>query len=81
MSVAVAVYSFSRMDSDRLFWEGGHQYFLKQFPFALVLGLASLGIASGVVCAVIWRRCRSIAILAVICNVLWAAWWARHLFR
>ena len=81
MSVAVAVYGFARMDAERLLWEGGHGYFRERFPLGTVLALAGVGFTSGMACAVVVRRHRGIALLAVTCNALWAAWWARHLFR
>src|SRR5690606_24070596 len=80
-SIAVAIFSFSRMDGERLVWEGGVQYFLDRCPFAMVLGLAALGAISGIAYLVVIARRRGIAVLAVACNVLWAAWWAWHLFR
>jgi hypothetical protein len=77
-SISVAGDSFSRMDGERLAWEGGYEYFRERFPFAVVLGLAALGIASGLAHAVVIRRGRRIALLAVACNFLWAAWWGRY---
>ena len=81
VSIAVAIFSFSRMDGERLLWEGGYQYFMERFPFAIVLGLAAVGAIAGAVCAIVVRSRRGIALCAIACNVLWAAWWARHLLR
>lgn len=80
-SIAVAIFSFSRMDGERLAWEGGYQYFIERFPFAIVLGLAAVGVICSVMCSVLVPRRRRIALWAVAGNVLWAAWWARHFFR
>ena len=81
VSIVVAVFSFSRMDAERLLWEGGYQYFRERFPFAMVLGMAAIGVVSGVVALVVVPRRRGVVLLAVAANVLWAAWWARHLVR
>lgn len=80
-SVVVVVVSFSRMDGERLFGEGGDQYFKARFPFSIVLGLAAAGAVCGAVGAVAAPRRRGIALWAVAGHVLWAAWWARHLLR
>jgi len=81
VSITIAIVSFSRMDGERLAWEGGYQYFMERFPFTIVLGLAAVGAVGGLACAVVVPRRRGIALWAVVCNLLWAAWWARHLFR
>ena len=81
LSVAVAVYSFWHMDGERLFWEGGYQYFCQRFPFAAVLGLTGLGLVSGAIGMFLARRFRGVVLLGIACNLVWAGWWGRHLIR